>query len=196
MTPVSAYLTTVRLNDVRTLPDMHFCHPLQENISSFGGSLEPLLTGSFFLATPLKTNDKVWNIRNSYIHWYNDPVELRLQGTRKDYKTRGINRKCKSNNLDKIRINNTNNEFSFTSYCASKTRRNSYQTWIVAILSKKTSPASCWNAPVPSPRPPAYRFFFSGYATGQGSFTRKVRNIFTLKIIVSIFLKLFLILEM
>lgn len=52
----------------------------------------------------------VQHIRNSYIHWYNDPVELRLHGTRKDYKTRGINRKCKSNNLDKIRINNKNNE--------------------------------------------------------------------------------------
>jgi hypothetical protein len=35
---------------------------------------------------------------------------LRLHGTRKDYKTRGINRKCKSNNLDKIQINNKNNE--------------------------------------------------------------------------------------
>jgi hypothetical protein len=50
----------------------------------------------------------VQHIRNSYIHWYNDPVELRLHGTRKDYKKRGINRKCKSNNLDKIRINNKN----------------------------------------------------------------------------------------
>ena len=52
----------------------------------------------------------VQHIRNSYIHWYNDPVELRLHGTRKDYKTRGINRKCKSNNLEKIRINNKINE--------------------------------------------------------------------------------------
>jgi hypothetical protein len=62
----------------------------------------------FFLNTFDLKN--VQHIRNSYIHWYNDPVELRLHGTRKDYKTRGINRKCKSNNLDKIRINNKNNE--------------------------------------------------------------------------------------
>ena len=46
--------------------------------------------------------------------------------------------------------------------CASKTRRSSYQTWIFAILCKKTSSAS---GGLPSPRPPAYRFFFSGYAT-------------------------------
>ena len=52
----------------------------------------------------------VQHIRNSYIHWYNNPVELRLHGTRKNYKTWGINRKCKSNNLNKIRINNKNNE--------------------------------------------------------------------------------------
>ena len=33
---------------------MHFCHPLQENISSFRGGCRPphpLLTGSFFLAS-------------------------------------------------------------------------------------------------------------------------------------------------
>ena len=39
-----------------------------------------------------------------------DPVELRLHGTQQDYKTQRIFRKCKSNNLDKIRINNKNNE--------------------------------------------------------------------------------------
>ena len=43
-------------NTKEQLPDMHFCHPLQENISSFRGGCRPphpLLTGSFFLATPV-----------------------------------------------------------------------------------------------------------------------------------------------
>ena len=44
-------------NTKEQLPDMNFCHPLQENISSLrGGGLpppDPLLTGSLFLATPL-----------------------------------------------------------------------------------------------------------------------------------------------
>ena len=49
-----------------------FLHPLQENISSFWGPSEPLLTGSFFLATPL-------------VSMYVDPVSqittIRLQIT-------------------------------------------------------------------------------------------------------------------
>jgi hypothetical protein len=85
---------------------MNFCHPLQENISSFRGAAppHPLLTDSFFLATPVSAC--------LYMIYFKclDPVELRLHGTRKDYKTRGINRKCKSNNLDNIQINNKNNE--------------------------------------------------------------------------------------
>ena len=48
-------------NTKEQLTDMNFCHPLQEIISSLWGATatqDPLLRGSFFLATPLnyKTN--------------------------------------------------------------------------------------------------------------------------------------------
>jgi hypothetical protein len=49
----------------------------------------------------------------------------------KDYKTRGINRKCKANNLDKIRINNKNNE----------TNKGLKQIWVKVLLTMPVTSA-------------------------------------------------------
>ena len=52
-------------NTNEQLPNMNFCHPLQENISSFEGAPAPqtsCLQVLFFLATPLNIIYKLYNL--------------------------------------------------------------------------------------------------------------------------------------